>query len=49
MYDIDIGVCQLAVRFLEEVCEDVATLQMVVEMQPTFQHLGEMAHPLLMK
>jgi rapamycin-insensitive companion of mTOR len=39
----------VAVRFLDEVCEDPDVLHTVVEMQPTFEHLGEMAHPLLMK
>jgi rapamycin-insensitive companion of mTOR len=44
-----VEVCQAAVRYLEEACEDLEVLQIVMEMQPTFEHLGELAHPLLLK
>jgi rapamycin-insensitive companion of mTOR len=49
MYDHETSVCELAARFLEEVCEEAEVLQAVVEMHPTFEHLGETAHPLLLK
>ncbi|GLB38352.1 putative rapamycin-insensitive companion of mTOR, domain 5 [Lyophyllum shimeji] len=49
LYDPAPEVCELAVHFLEEVCEDKDILQLVVEMQPTMDHLGEIGHPLLLK
>jgi rapamycin-insensitive companion of mTOR len=49
MFDPVMEVCDLAVRYLEEFCEDIEVLKTVVEMQPTFEHLGESAKPLLMK
>lgn len=36
-------------HFLEEACEDKDILQLVVDMQPTMDHLGEIGHPLLLK
>lgn len=36
-------------RFLEEACEAKDVLRLVVELQPTMDHLGEVGHPLLMK
>ncbi|KAG6916446.1 hypothetical protein DXG01_006774 [Tephrocybe rancida] len=49
LYDPAAEVCELAVHFLEELCEDKDILQLVVEMQPTMDHLGEIGHPLLLK
>lgn len=49
LYDPAPEVCELAVHFLEEVCEAKDILQLVVEMQPTMDHLGEISHPLLLK
>lgn len=49
LYDPAPEVCEMAVHFLEEACEDKEVLQMVVEMQPTMDHLGEIGHPLLLK
>ncbi|KAI0822217.1 Rapamycin-insensitive companion of mTOR, N-term-domain-containing protein [Trametes gibbosa] len=49
LYDPAPEVRELAVRFLEEACESTDVLQMVVEMQPTLDHLGEVGHPLLLK
>ncbi|KAG5651655.1 hypothetical protein H0H81_007935 [Sphagnurus paluster] len=49
LYDPAPEVCELAVHFLEEVCEAKDILQLVVEMQPTMDHLGEIGHPLLLK
>jgi hypothetical protein len=42
-------VCELATQFLEEACESVDILQLVVAMQPTLDHLGDVGHGLLMK
>jgi len=39
----------MTVHFLEEACEAKDVLQIVVEMQPTMDHLGEIGHPLLLK
>jgi len=49
LYDPAPEVCELAVRFLEEACEAKDILRLVVEMQPTMDHLGEIGHPLLLK
>ncbi|EIW81055.1 hypothetical protein CONPUDRAFT_90112 [Coniophora puteana RWD-64-598 SS2] len=49
LYDPLPEVCQIAVQTLEEVCDDMDTLQLVVEMQPTMDHLGPIGHPLLLK
>ncbi|KAF8895478.1 Rapamycin-insensitive companion of mTOR, N-term-domain-containing protein [Infundibulicybe gibba] len=49
LYDPAPEVCKLAVDFLEEACESKEILQLVVEMQPTMDHLGEIGHPLLLK
>ncbi|KAG6812566.1 hypothetical protein H0H92_002218 [Tricholoma furcatifolium] len=49
LYDPAAEVCQHAVHCLEELCEDKEILQLVVEMQPTMDHLGEIGHPLLLK
>jgi rapamycin-insensitive companion of mTOR len=37
------------VLYLQEACEDMAILEMVVQMQPILDHLGEVGHPLLLK
>ncbi|KAF7298974.1 hypothetical protein MIND_00845600 [Mycena indigotica] len=49
LYDPDSEVCELAVAYLRDVCESKDILQLVVEMQPTLDHLGEIGHPLLLK
>ncbi|TRM64014.1 Rapamycin-insensitive companion of mTOR, middle domain-containing protein [Schizophyllum amplum] len=49
LYDPALEVCSLAVRFLEDACESKDILQLVVEMRPTLDHLGDMGHPLLLK
>lgn len=41
--------CELAVHFLEEACENAEILKIVVDMQPTLEHLGEVANSLLFK
>jgi rapamycin-insensitive companion of mTOR len=49
IYDQAPEVCELAIQFLEEACDAMEVLQLVVEMQPTMDHLGEFGHPLLLK
>ncbi|EPQ54453.1 hypothetical protein GLOTRDRAFT_116357 [Gloeophyllum trabeum ATCC 11539] len=49
LYDPAMEVCELAVQYLQETCESMEILRLVVEMQPTLDHLGEIGHPLLMK
>jgi hypothetical protein len=49
LYDPAMEVCQLATQFLEEACESVDILQLVVAMQPTLDHLGDVGHGLLLK
>ncbi|KAI0789744.1 Rapamycin-insensitive companion of mTOR, N-term-domain-containing protein [Abortiporus biennis] len=49
LYDPAIEVQELAVKYLEEACEYPDVLQIVVEMHPTLDHLGEVGHPLLLK
>lgn len=49
LYDPATEVCEMAVHFLREACESVEILKVVVEMQPTLEHLGEIGHPLLLK
>ncbi|KAF8967140.1 Rapamycin-insensitive companion of mTOR, N-term-domain-containing protein [Flammula alnicola] len=49
LYDPAPEVCELAVEFLEEACDSKEILQLVVEMQPTMDHLGEVGHRLLLK
>jgi rapamycin-insensitive companion of mTOR len=49
LYDPTLEVCELAIHYLEEACKSHEVLQMVVEMQPTLDHLDEIAQPLLLK
>ena len=49
LYDPDRSVCELAVQYLEEACESLDVLRIVVDMQPTLEHLGEVANALLYK
>ena len=49
LYDPDMVVQEVAVRYLEEACEAPDVLEMVVEMHPTLEHLGDIGHPLLLK
>ncbi|KAL5482443.1 hypothetical protein ACEPAI_9037 [Sanghuangporus weigelae] len=49
LYDPDRNVCELAVQLLEEACESQDVLRIVVDMQPTLEHLGEVANALLYK
>ena len=49
LYDPDQEVSELAVQYLEEACESLDVLRIVVDMQPTLEHLGEVANALLYK
>jgi len=49
LYDPAPDVCELAVEFLNEACDSKEILQLVVEMHPTMDHLGEIGHGLLLK
>lgn len=49
LYDPAVEVRGLAVTFLQEACEVSDVLHLVVEMQPTLDHLGDIGHPLLLK
>ncbi|KAF9475644.1 hypothetical protein BDN70DRAFT_883456 [Pholiota conissans] len=49
LYDPAPEVRELAVEFLEEACDSKEILQLVVEMQPMLDHLGEIGHRLLLK
>ena len=49
LYDPAQEVCEKAVHLLEEACDDKDTLQLVVEMAPTMDHLGELGQFLLLK
>ncbi|KAK7048427.1 Rapamycin-insensitive companion of mTOR, N-term-domain-containing protein [Favolaschia claudopus] len=49
LYDPEPSVAELAVTYLRDACQSKDILQLVVEMQPTLDHLGEIGHPLLLK
>ncbi|KAI0087847.1 Rapamycin-insensitive companion of mTOR, N-term-domain-containing protein [Irpex rosettiformis] len=49
LYDPDLDIQEVAVRYLEEACESNDVLEMVVEMNPTLDHLGEIGNGLLLK
>lgn len=49
LYDPDIEVCEVAIKILEEACNDVQSLQYVVYCRPALDHLGEIAAPLLLR
>ncbi|KAI0036452.1 Rapamycin-insensitive companion of mTOR, N-term-domain-containing protein [Vararia minispora EC-137] len=49
LYDPAMDVCEMATHFLEEACESMDVLRLVVAMQPTLDHLGEIGHSLLLR
>ncbi|KAI0322355.1 Rapamycin-insensitive companion of mTOR, N-term-domain-containing protein [Amylostereum chailletii] len=49
LYDPAMEVCEMATHFLEEACESMDILRLVVAMQPTLDHLGEIGHGLLLR
>ena len=42
LYDSVPKVCECAVQVLEKICESTETLETVVEMRPSLDHLGDM-------
>ncbi|TIB81103.1 hypothetical protein E3Q22_01432 [Wallemia mellicola] len=49
LYDPAIEICELAVKYLEKVCESTEILELVVSMMPSLDHLGETGHPLMLR
>ncbi|KAJ5081726.1 hypothetical protein NUU61_009990 [Penicillium alfredii] len=49
LYDPDVTVCQVAVRILEEACNQRDYLEFVVKCRPSLDHLGEIGAPLLLR
>ncbi|RAH39730.1 putative cytosolic regulator Pianissimo [Aspergillus brunneoviolaceus CBS 621.78] len=49
LYDPDVSVCQVAVKILEEACNQRHYLEYVVKCRPSLDHLGEIGAPLLLR
>lgn len=49
LYDPDVSVCQVAVKILEEACNQRDYLEFVVKCRPSLDHLGEIGAPLLLR
>ncbi|KKK18671.1 hypothetical protein P175DRAFT_0502837 [Aspergillus ochraceoroseus IBT 24754] len=49
LYDPDVSVCQVAVKILEEACNQRDYLEFVVRCRPSLDHLGEIGAPLLLR
>jgi len=49
LYDPDVQVCEVAVRILEEACNQRSHLEYVVKCRPSLDHLGEIGAPLLLR
>ncbi|ESK90459.1 cytosolic regulator pianissimo [Moniliophthora roreri MCA 2997] len=49
LYDPSAQVREVAVKYLEEACESKGVLELVVEMRPTMDHLGDIGNSLLLK
>ncbi|KAK2879327.1 hypothetical protein FQN49_000990 [Arthroderma sp. PD_2] len=49
LYDPDVAVCQVAVKILEEACNQRDYLEYVVKCRPSLDHLGEIGAPLLLR
>lgn len=49
LYDPDVEVCEMAVRILEEACDQPSHLEFVVKCRPALDHLGEIGAPLLLR
>lgn len=49
LYDPDIAVCEVAVKILEEACNQRDCLEYVVKCRPSLDHLGEIGAPLLLR
>ncbi|KIV89971.1 hypothetical protein PV10_07322 [Exophiala mesophila] len=49
LYDPDVEVCEVAIKILEEACNQRGQLEYVVKCRPSLDHLGEIAAPLLLR
>jgi rapamycin-insensitive companion of mTOR len=49
LYDPDVEVCEVAVKILEEACNQSSHLEYVVKCRPSLDHLGELGAPLLLR
>ncbi|USW55166.1 Putative HR1 rho-binding domain, rapamycin-insensitive companion of mTOR domain, Pianissimo family [Septoria linicola] len=49
LYDPEIEVCEVAIKILEEACNDLRSLKYVVKCRPALDHLGEIGAPLLLR
>ena len=49
LYDPEVEVCEVAVRILEEACNQTHHLEYVVKCRPALDHLGEIGAPLLLR
>ena len=49
LYDPHVQVCDVAVKLLEEICDQKANLEYVVRCRPALDHLGEIGAPLLLR
>ncbi|KAF2019652.1 cytosolic regulator pianissimo [Aaosphaeria arxii CBS 175.79] len=49
LYDPEVEVCEVAIRILEEACNQTESLEFVVKCRPALDHLGEIGAPLLLR
>lgn len=49
LYDPEIEVCEIAIKILEEACNQTQSLEYVVKCRPALDHLGEIGAPLLLR
>ncbi|KAK5118057.1 hypothetical protein LTR62_004103 [Meristemomyces frigidus] len=49
LYDPEIEICEVAIKILEETCNDMNSLEYVVKCRPALDHLGEIGAPLLLR
>ncbi|EON65297.1 hypothetical protein W97_04535 [Coniosporium apollinis CBS 100218] len=49
LYDPEIEVCEVAIKILEEACNQRHSLEYVVKCRPALDHLGEIGAPLLLR
>lgn len=49
LYDPDVEVCEVAIKILEEACNQTESLEFVVKCRPVLDHLGEIGAPLLLR
>jgi len=49
LYDPEVEVCEVAIKILEEACNEKESLEYVVKCRPALDHLGEIGAPLLLR